>query len=99
MEAIRAARWLPTNDDATPRHRGYHLSQLHSLTKSIEETFRDFDSKNIIGFLTQRMAEAYESVDLGHATEEEITHLHRPEPPEGTPWCRGGGCGHPVQPL
>lgn len=90
VESIRAARWLPTNPEGVSGHRGYHLAQLHSLTSSIEETFRDFDEKNVIGFLTQKMAEAYESVDLGHVTEEELAQLHRPAP-EGKPWCRVAG--------
>lgn len=90
LDCIRKGEWRPTNPDGGPGHRGYQISQLYSMTSSIQRTFSTFDPNNIVGFLTQVMAECYESVEIEAPNAEALEELYGVEQ-EGKVWAVTAG--------
>ena len=70
-------QWTPLNaGEAEAGHRGYHASQLISMTSSIDETFQSHDEDSLMVFMTQKMAEAFSNNEEPAPTPEKLALLH-----------------------
>lgn len=85
--AIENGLWVPTNPSVT-KSRGYQLSQLYSMTSTIDETFSDYDPTNLLFFMTQRMGESYDAVEINAINPKEADKLFTEYEPDQKPWLR-----------
>ena len=77
---IRAGQWIPERPEVVD-HRSYQISQLYSMTSTIAETFADYNPDSLMGFMTQKMAEPYESTEVDSVDPDRLALLWRREAP------------------
>ena len=83
---VESGEWRGTNAKPQAGHVSFHINQLYSHWRTIEETAADYDPNAPRGFMTQVLAEPYRELALEPIPADVVLGLFTPSP-ETEPDC------------